>query len=176
MLAKETDMSDLELKYHDITELYDLAEELLETADSQFISDPEEQLALVEPLIETVGESADVLTEMFCDVAGKEKTANSHAKKKVEGSLRKMYVAIDAYRKKAKKLAKKSSQTLINIADPIVAKIKRQVEVIVANFIDFIDISLDMIMQKTQIEELKRRQEKIAIMLQDIGHDVEFGR
>lgn len=164
--------ADLELKYHDITELYNLAEELVETVQSEFVRDPEAQLKLVEPLIEAVGDSADILTEEFIAVAGRDKKVNAGRKNKVEGALRRIYVAIDDYTARAKASGKKVSKNLMNIADPIVERIKRQVEVIVSHFIDFVDISLDRIMQKLHLEELKKRQEKIASMLHHAGYSV----
>lgn len=152
--------AELELKYHEICGLYDLAEEVLNTCESDYISDPETQLNLIEPLVEQVGESADVLTEEFINAA-----SGQGNKKKIEAALRKLFVAIDDYQKRVKANATNASQSLINIADPIVEKIKRQVETIVAIFIDFVSLSLDRIMHKSQIEELKQRQEKIALML-----------
>ncbi len=159
---------ELELKYHDITDLYDLAEDLVSTVESQFITNPEEQLALVEPLIDSVGEAADTLCEEFITIA-ENPGAGKTRRTKVEGALRKVYMAIDAYNERVKKSSSNVSSALRNIADPIVEKIKRQVEVIVSHFIDFVEISLDRIMQKAQIEELKKRQEKIAMMLHSLS-------
>jgi rubrerythrin len=162
-------MADLELKYHDITTLYDLAEELVETVESEFITDPDEQLAIVEPLIEQVGESADILSEEFLLVAGSKGKPSTASKKRIEQAMRKVYAAIEGYKKRVEANKKKTADSLKNIADPIVEKIKRQIEVCVTVFIEFIDISLDRIMQKAQIEELKKRQERIAIMLHEIN-------
>lgn len=163
--------ADLELKYHDITELYELAEELIETVESEFIANPDDQLALIEPLVEAVGDAADVLSEEFLGVVGQTRAANKARRGRIEGALRKVYVAIDAYKQRANQQAARSKQALINIADPIVEKIKRQVEVIVAIFVDFVDLTLDRIMQKAYIEELKKRQEKIAIMLHSLSQE-----
>lgn len=162
-------LADLELKYHDITALYDLAEELVETAESEFISNSEEQLAIVEPLIEQVGESADILSEEFLIVAGTKAKPSVASKKRIEQAMRKVYAAIEGYKKRVDASKKKASDSLKNIADPIVEKIKRQIEVCVTVFIEFVDISLERIMQKAQIEELKKRQERIAIMLHQIN-------
>lgn len=167
--------ADLELKYHDVTELYNLAEELINTVESEFVQDPESQLALVEPLIEAMGESADALTEDFIHIAGHDKKVNARRKGRVEAALRRIYVAIDDYQDRVAKSGKKISKSLMNIADPIVERIKRQVEVIVSHFVDFVDISLDRIMQKTHLEELKQRQEKIASMLYHAGYGMEQG-
>lgn len=169
-------LEELELKYHDITTLYDLAEELVSTVESEFISDPDEQLAIVEPLIEQVGESADVLSEEFLVILDSKGKTSMSSKKRIEQAMRKVYVAIDDYKKRVKAQKKSASETLKNIADPIVEKIKRQVEVCVTVFIEFIDISLDRIMQKEQIEELKRRQERINIMLREMNMASEHAR
>lgn len=167
--------ADLELKYHDITELYNLVEELISTVESEFVQDPDRQLALVEPLIEAMGESADELTEDFIAVAGRDKKANSRRRGRIEGALRRIYVAIDDYQERVAKSGRKLSKSLMNIADPIVERIKRQTETIVSHFIDFVDISLDRIMQKAHLEEIKQRQEKIASMLYHAGYGMEQG-
>lgn len=160
-------LADLELKYHDITALYDLAEELADTVESEFITNQDEQLAVVEPLIEQVGESADILSEEFLVILESKGKTSLASKKRVEQAMRKMYAAIEGYKKRVEASKKKASESLKNIADPVVEKIKRQIEVCVTVFIQFIDISLDRIMQKEQIEELKKRQERIAIILRE---------
>src|SRR5688572_4823949 len=80
---------DLQEKYYDITELYDLSQELLDTVESEFVKQPKEQFALIEPLAEEVGDAADILTEEFIAFAeGKKKMRN---KNRIEGALRKVY-------------------------------------------------------------------------------------
>ena len=159
MASKE----ELQEKYYDITELYDLAQELIETVESEFVKQPKAQLKLVEPLAEEVGDAADVLTEEFIALAdGKKKFRN---KSRIEGALRKVYMAIEAYHQEVSASAGDLKTGFRNIADPIVKKIKRQMEVVIATFLEFVDLSLDRIMHKSEIENLKQRQEKIALML-----------
>ncbi|GEM_PF-1060453 len=170
----------LELKYHEITALYDLAEELVETVegnqsgvvtpdDAPTLENIQLQVDLLEPLIDEVGDAADVLSEEFLNVVGEQsKAENGLSRKRVEAALRKIYTAIDVYQKKAKACADKMSRGASNAAEHIIEKIKRQAESIIAIFVDYMDLSLDRIMQKTQIEELKRRQEKIAFMLYNL--------
>lgn len=167
MAAQPQTQEELEQKYYEITELYDLAEELADTVESEFVANPEEQLQLVEPLIEQVGEAADVLTEEYISLAEGKKLRAS--KNRIEGALRRIYVAIDTYHKKAMDTAQQAGASFMNIADPIVKKIKRQMEAIIGNFMELIDLSLDRIMQKSEIEDLKRRQERIAMMLHQLG-------
>jgi uncharacterized alkaline shock family protein YloU len=158
------DISSLELHYHQITALYDLADDLVDTIGQSKRQDPESQLRIVEPLIEQVSESADILCEEFIEVAGKQ-SKTPVRKNKIESALRKIYIALDNYTKATIEFAVDTTTNLRNVADPVVEKIKRQVEHIISIMVDFIDISLDRIMQKQHIEELKKRQEKIANMI-----------
>tara|TARA_B100000029_G_scaffold404083_1_gene404017 strand:- start:448 stop:978 length:531 start_codon:yes stop_codon:yes gene_type:complete len=156
----------LQDKYFEITDLYDLADELLDTVESEFVVNPEQQLEIVEPLVEQIGDAADVLSEEFITIAEGKHTGS---KSKIEGALRKIYVAIDDYKERASKFSSNATDAIRNIADPIVKKIKRQMESIVANFMEMISLSLDRIMHKAQVEELKQRQQHIANMLSQLG-------
>jgi hypothetical protein len=154
----------LEMNYHQIAELYDMAENLLSTAEDERILDNEAQLDLVEPLVAQLTESTDVLCEEFIEVAGKKKR-NANSRGKIEGALRRIYLAIDNYNEQLGKMANGAAEGIRNIADPVVAKIKNHVEFVITIFVDYIDMSLDRIMTKLHLAELKKRQEKISHML-----------
>lgn len=162
---------DLEDKYFEIEALYDLAEELIDTVESDFVAQPQEQLDLVEPLADAVGEAADVLCDEFMAYAEASAEGKKHKgnKNTVEGAMRKVFAAIDTYKDHVSQTTEAGYNGLKNIADLIVKKVKRQMEAIVSLFIDFVDLSLDRIMHKNAIEELKQRQEKIAMMLHNLG-------
>jgi hypothetical protein len=154
----------LELNYHHIANLYDMAEDLIATAEDERILDHEEQIDLIEPLVAQLGESTDILCEEFIEVAGKgQKTGQNRSR--IEGALRRLYMAIDNYNQQASKKVKGTLEGIRNIADPIVEKIKHHIEFVITIFVDFIDLSLDRIMTKWHIQELKKRQEKIFQML-----------
>jgi len=160
-------VDELEQKYNDITVLYDYAEELLATVESDFVADPEQQLELLEPLVNDIGDATDVLTEEFINLAEacKHGIPGSTRRNRVEGAIRKMYIAINQYREKAGAGSKKARQALANIADPIVNKIQRQVEKIVVVFLEFVQLSLDRIMNKVEYDLLKMREAKVALMM-----------
>lgn len=148
-----------EQRYHDITELFLLSDELLATVPVS--ADPEAQLALLEPLIEAIGDSADQLTDEYialCEGDAKRKAA---AKSRVESALRKVYVAMTEFTARARDAR--------NAAHAVVKKLKRQLEHIVSHFMDFMVLSLDRIMQKNDVEELKQRHANIALMLHQLG-------
>ena len=145
-----------EQKYYDITELYALNEELLATVEKA--TDPEAQLALIAALVETMGESADILTDEYVSLCQSIPANRSKSRSKVEGSLRKIYMAIHDFNGRAARDAK-------NMAHFIVKKIKRQLEQVIANFLEFLVLSLDRIMQKHDVEELNAHHASIASML-----------
>lgn len=147
-----------EQKYYDITELYALNDELMESVE--LAANPEAQMALVAPLIETIGESADVLTEEYVNLC-EGSASRATSKSKVEASLRKVYVAIAEFNKRTREAR--------NAAHMVVKKIKRQLEQVIANFVEFMTLSLDRIMQKQDIDELNAHHASIALMLHSVG-------
>lgn len=155
-MSKET----LEKQYQQITGLYDLAEELASTVESQFVQNPEEQIALVEPLISQAAETADILSEEYVglfEVPTRKKTA----KTRIEAALRKLFAAFEDYRLRA---GKRSADVLVgiaNIADPIVEKLRKQVEKITLLFMQMVELSLDRIMHKYEIDEFRRSNEQM---------------
>ena len=149
-----------EQKYYDITELYALNEDLLATVETAV--DPAAQLDLIAPLIETIGESADMLTEQYISLCEGSQANRTTAKTKIEGSLRKVYMAIHDFQSRAARDAK-------NAAHFIVIKIKRQLEQVIANFVEFMALSLGLIMQKHDVDELNQRHASIAAMLHQVG-------
>ena len=160
-------IEELEEKYEEIMVLYDLADELATTVDSRIVENPQFQFDLVEPLIEQLGESTDELTEEFIALAEGKQSAKS--KGKVEKALRKIYAALDDYNLKINKGVRKLSNKITNIADPIVKKIKEELERVIVIFLDFVTLSLDTVMQKQELEELKLRQTAVAFQLHEMS-------
>lgn len=144
-----------EQKHDDIEELYILNDALIDSVQNAV--DPDAQLELVAPLIEAIGESADVLSQEYIGLCSGETAVHSVAKTKVESSLRKVYMAIHSFNKKASDAR--------NAAHLIVKKVKRQLEQVIANFVEFVTLSLDRIMQKQDIDELNAHHASIALML-----------
>lgn len=149
----------LEKQYRQITGLYDLAEELAATVESDFVQDKDAQVALVEPLINQVAETADVLSEEYVSLF-EVPTRKKSAKGRVETALRKLFAALEDYRASVGAKGKKALAALANIADPVVEKIRKQVEKITLLFMQLIELSLDRIMHKSEAEEFRRSNEK----------------
>jgi hypothetical protein len=152
-------MNDTENKYRDITELYTLSDELLETVTAS--TDPEAQLELVEPLVEIIADSADVLSDEYIGLIEGKPARKQTAKAKVEGALRRAYIALNEF--------SVSTKDARNTAHAVVKKIKRQLEQVITHFVGFITLSLDRIMQKADIEALKLHHASIALMLHQLG-------
>lgn len=159
----------LEKHYKEISSLYDMAEELAATVESEFVKDPQEQIALVEPLIANVADCADILSEEFVNVLEKPALAKS-AKGRVESALRKIFIALEEYRTQLGLKSQKTLGSIANIADPIVAKIRKQAEKIILIFMSLMEISLDRIMHHFEIEEFRRANNKAMSALPVHGH------
>jgi hypothetical protein len=168
---KEYSMQELESRYQDITAMYDFAGELVDTVESKFVSDPEKQLEVVEPLISEIGDATDILAEEFILIseAQKKKSQSKASKSRIEGALRRFYVAINEYNNRVRDTAKKAHGAIQNIADPIVQKIQRQVDKIVVVFLEFIQISLQSLMNKAELEALKLRDTRVAMMMHQMA-------
>lgn len=163
---KEYSMEALETKYNEIAELYDYAEELVSTVESQFVQNPHEQMAIVEPLINEISDAADILGEEFVLIAEATKGKSAKASKtRIEASLRKIYAAIHEYNLRVQGTTKRATNALHNIADPIVTKIQRKVEQIIITFMEFIQVSLANIMNKAEAEALRVRDSRVALMM-----------
>ena len=174
--TQEMHKSELESHYYEITDLYDLAESLVETLEDERVTNKQSQLELVEPLIDQVGDSADVLCEEFIALAEGKRLMKGRSKNKIEGALRRIYAAIDEYKTKVGHQAGEAMDEFRNVADPIVKKIKRQMEAVIAGIMHLVALSLDKIMSKHDVEELKRRQSQIAMMLHAAGQGMAPGQ
>ena len=167
MMKKDTTMEEYEAHYNNIHTLYDLAEELLNTVESKLVSAPALQLEIIEPLINEIGDATDVLTQEFILIAEskKNKTSNKASKAHIESALRKIFAAINDYHSRVTDIGKKAHGAFMNIADPIVQKIQKQVEQVVMIFLEFMQISLQSIMNKAELEALRVRDPRVALMM-----------
>ena len=165
--AKEYTVEELESRYNEVTRLYDMAEEILSTVESRLVGNPEEQLEIVEPLVNEVGDAVDVLAEEFMHIAEskRNKTPTKASKVQIEGALRRIFVAINEYQARVTNVTKKAHGSIMNIADPLVKKLRHQVEQVVVVFLEFIQISLQSLMNKSELDALKQRDSRIALMM-----------
>lgn len=164
---KDYSINELEEKYNVITELYNLSEELIATVDSPLVQNGQTQLEIMEPLINEISDAADVLTEEFVLISENKRgrTNKQPNKNRIEGGLRKIFNALNDYQLRVNDVSKKAHGALMNIADPIVKKIQRHVEEVIVVFFEFIAFSLASIMNKTQLETVKARDPRIAMMM-----------
>ena len=157
--------NELQDRYQQIVDVYHTSEELLNTVDSPFVHDAETQLNIIEPLVSAVSESTDELTELFLDAAKDQDKRNPISRKRCETALRKIYIALEAYSDRVRLAKAKSVVTLHNIANPIVNRLKRQIECVVAIFMELLSISPQLIMSHHEVERLKQREGYIALMM-----------
>ncbi len=162
---KDGTLDDVKAQYDEVTVLFDLTAELLDTVEDPSVIDPVEQLELVDMLADQISESTDLLCDQFLAIAEKGGKSGKLQKGRVEGALRKIFTALDFYREQMQR----KGADAVNIADAVVEKITRQVERVVVIFLNYVKLSLDRIMHKTQIDEFRQHHEHIALMMHDAG-------
>ncbi|MEZ5691049.1 MAG: hypothetical protein R3D71_05230 [Rickettsiales bacterium] len=165
--TKEYSMDDYKSKYDDISSLYDYADELLLTVEDSRTSNPAKHLELVEPLVNEIADSSDVLAEEFLLIAESQKnrSASKFSKKRIESALRRIFMSLSEYHRNVRLLYRKTSSIAYRITNEIVDKIQKHLDNIVVIFFEFINISLQSIMSKTELAALKERDSRIAVML-----------
>ena len=152
-------INELEIKYQDITAIYDMSEELLDTAVKA--ADSQAQFELIEPLVEVLADSADILSEEYIVLIEGKPARKQAAKTKIEGALRKAYIALNEFSTRAKDTK--------NAAHVVVKKIRDQLGKVISHFVGFVSLSLDRIMQKAEVESLKAQHASIALMMHQLS-------
>lgn len=160
---------DMKAQYDEIASLYDMAEDLAATVESKSIKNPKQQMAIVEPLINDISDSADVLTEEYINIMENPSRKKS-AKNRIEKALRKIFMALDNYRAHVNEISGNTLAALSNIADGIVNKIHKQAEKIMIVFMRLLDISLERIMRAHELAEFRRNNEKFTNTLPQHSH------
>lgn len=162
-----SNMQERRQQYDEIMKLYDYADELAATVDNEFVDNSHNQLSLVEPLIVQLEESTDVLTDEFIHLAEDKDTKSSCSN--IEKALRKIYTAIDDYSIKLHGNMKDKAGSIKNIADAIVLKLKEKLEEVVVVFLHYTKLSLDRVMHKQELEEIKRNQQYVSFQLHNMS-------
>lgn len=148
--------------YDEILELYDFAEALVETVEDNRIIDPYAQQKLVIDLVDSLEQAGDELSGELLTYVQSEGNSHKVHKTKIESAFRKVFNAIDKYRKQVQDVGR-------NIADEIVARVEQHVEHVVAVFLDFVRLGVNRFMHHQQIEDMKRRERHVASILHEMG-------
>jgi hypothetical protein len=168
---KHYSMDEYEARYYDISSLYLLGEELLSAVEARSSANPKAHMDLVEPLINDLADAADLLGEEFLFIAEskQKRTPSKASKSQIEGALRKLCFAINDYKARSKQLAGRIGAAAIAITDAIVAKVQKQIDTVVGIFFEFIQVSLQQIMSKTELEALRLRDTRIAMLMHQMS-------
>ena len=171
MAAAQKNMDELEVGYHQIEALYDMADALVDTVEDGEQLQPDTQLALVGSMIDEITDAADVLSEEFLLLAKANHGHSSHtaSKSRIEGALRRIYVSFDQYAKDSKRVAGRIGTKMKEKTDKIIESIGKQVEQIISTFLDFMRLSIAPIMGKTRKNELVARNTHIAFQLHQLS-------
>ena len=152
-----------------IVGLYDVAEELLLTVESQREVNPEAYLEFIEPIVETIEESADVLSTEYAYLAQGSQGKKKINRKIVESALRKIYQSVDDYKERLTKIPEQPSRIVERIVAPVLNRLKAVAEEVVSFFMEVVEISLDKIMHRSEVEEMRKRNQRIAALMHQMA-------
>ena len=152
-------------QYGKLIALYDTAEKLVEAVRYDDLEHAVRALNAVEPLVEDVESAADTLTEQFCDLAEGGWDGRKLKKNKVETALRRIFAGIQKYSDQSDELF----EVIRARVSAVVKELRELTEEIVAIFLVYVRLSVEKIMHKNDIDDMKRRKQYIALMLHEAG-------
>lgn len=85
--------------YQDIIKLYDYAEMLVDSAHKNS-KNPEKDLEIIQPLIEQIEETAEILAEAYITSVETGHRPTGGMKEKAENSIKKVYLALNKVKKR----------------------------------------------------------------------------
>jgi len=95
---------DFDAVYEKIAGLYDHAESILKTAYHGSVQDHEAFLAEIEPLVEQIEQSANIIADDFSAIIESGEEPSNAVKRRVNSSLRKILLQIENFRSRVTKL------------------------------------------------------------------------
>ncbi len=155
-----------------IVSLYDVAEELLLTVEKQTEVNPEAQLELIEPIVETIEESADQLSTEYANLAVGAQGRKKINRKVVEAALRRIYQSVSEYNDRVKSIPEHPAKAIERIVSPVLSRLRGVMEEVVTFFMEVIEISLDKIMHRSEVEEMRKRNLRIAALMHQMAINV----
>lgn len=156
-------LENLEASYRQITAIYDLADRIIASVKKSGNQAQEEHFSIVNPLVDQLEESADILTEEFIGISEQQEKSlpQKRARGRVETALRKAFNMLDTTAKRLQD-ARGSVQQAV---EPLIEEARGQMEKVVVIFVNMVDLALDRILKKADLERMKKENEKIAEIL-----------
>jgi hypothetical protein len=100
--------SDFDLVFDKIASLYDHAENILKTAYHESVTDHEAFLAEIEPLVQQIEESANIIAEDFSSIIESGEDPTNAVKIRVNSALRKILLQIEEFRARIAKFEQRN--------------------------------------------------------------------
>jgi hypothetical protein len=91
-------------------------------------------------------------------------------KNKIEKSIRKLFMALEKYKENLQEASGETIIALSGLVNPIIAKIQKQAEKIMLIFMQMLEISLDKILRKNEVDEFKRNNAEYMPKSMQISH------
>lgn len=168
MAALKKNVEKARAGYDSITELYHLADDLLNSIATEDELQATLHLSVVEPFVGHLAEATDALSEEYLHAAdgGAVHKAN---RQRVEAAFRKLYLAFEDFNQRLHYMARETAATIRSSSDAVMAKMKRHVENLLVTFMEVMKISLSVIMGKSELEQLRVRDARVALLLHQMS-------
>lgn len=162
MVIIMNDTVQLKRDYAHLTGLYDQADTLLGALPTVAESLQADYFQSISPLAAELESAGDTLTAAFISCAeGKGKSQ----RKTVETTFRKLFAALEVFRQQTKAASSVLGEQLQAHALRVEEALGKAVTV----FVQFVELALDRIMQKADLDALRKREPKIAQLLQQLA-------
>lgn len=98
----DTKLTEQKKTFDDIVKFYDFAEQMIDAVEEE--KDPTEGLKVIEPFVNQIEESTEILVEVYMRFVDTGKKPQSYEKQRAERAIRKLYSALNKLKLDAKKL------------------------------------------------------------------------
>jgi|GEM_PF-984876 len=166
---KETSLEEKKEQYDTITVLYDVVDELTDGLEGLPLNVQGAVLDSAEPFLGELTNSTEVLADEYITIS-KEPASKKSSKGKIEKALRKIFMALEAFQQQMMELGNGVLSLLSTTIDPVLVKLKKQTEKILLIFMQMLEISLDRIIRKHEVDEFRRNNREFINNLPQVSH------
>lgn len=171
----EAILASYQSQYNVLTEMYDVAEEMLSPVPLLDDEQLDHYLDITEPFVEEIGETMDNLTDLYIEIAAHHHDAAYKASlaTRVETGLRKMFSSVKDFRKKLGDQTAAWQAEAAQLAERCILAVKRKTEEVMVIFANLINLSLDRIMSQKEAQKVLERHGELSSLLH---HQLQLGQ
>jgi hypothetical protein len=146
--------------------LYDLADALTDSASDARARFPEEQMEMIAPLVETIIDTADTLSQQFCDYTAAGATEEAAKKMKIRPVFQGLFKAVDACLERLHHTSAEVAENITAVVMPAVEALVSHTEKLFTKLTTLVERTRDHLKKKTEFHAMIAREAFLASMMQ----------